>query len=301
VLLVVCPNLAIDRVLEVDNFQPEKVQRSRSILTQPGGKGSNVARVYRQLGGDVALVGFAGRANAEMVRGPLRRLGIHVDLVEAYPGETRTCTIICDRQSRTHPTVVNEETPQIDAGAGAKLLAKVRRWIPRAEAVLTTGSLSTGLPNDLYAQILHDARSREKFTAIDAVGDVLRVGLLARPSFMKPNAEEFFQLTNGSGTSSILTLAPHTALTLGTAGAVLIHEGKCLYALPPRVFDTNPIGAGDAFAAAYLRYLLDRRSPADCLRFAIAAAASDASTLRPGFLDIPKLQSLAVRVESRFL
>jgi 1-phosphofructokinase family hexose kinase len=301
VLLVVCPNLAIDRVLEVDNFQPEKVQRSRSILTQPGGKGSNVARVYRQLGGDVALVGFAGRANAETVRGPLRSLGVHVDLVAAYPGETRTCTIICDRQSRAHPTVVNEETPQIDADAADKLLAKVRRWIPRVEAVLTTGSLSTGLPHDFYAQILHDARTREKLTAIDAAGDVLRVGLQAHPSFMKPNAEEFFQLTNGSGTSKVLTLAPHTALTLGRAGAVLIHEGKCLYAMPPALFDTNPIGAGDAFAAAYLRYLLDRQSPADCLRFAIAAAASDASTLRPGFLDIPKLQSLAVGVESRFL
>ena len=46
---------SLDRILEVDNFQATKVQRSRSVLTQPGGKGSNVARVFRQLGGEVVL------------------------------------------------------------------------------------------------------------------------------------------------------------------------------------------------------------------------------------------------------
>src|SRR6185295_6568760 len=110
VLLVVSPNLAIDRILEVQNFQATKVQRSRSFLSQPGGKGSNVARVYRQLGGDVALVGFVGKANARQVQEPLRRLGIHVDTVTAYAGESRTCTVVCDPLTQSHPTVVNEES-----------------------------------------------------------------------------------------------------------------------------------------------------------------------------------------------
>ena len=39
----------------------------------------------------------------------------------------------------------------------------------------------------------------------------------------------------------------------------------------------------------------------DCLRFAMAAAAADASTLRPGFVDISQVQSLAAQVELRFL
>src|SRR5262249_4388536 len=154
VLLVVCPNLAIDRILQVDNFQATKVQRSRSVLTQPGGKGSNVARVFRQLGGDVVLIGFVGKANARSVREPLRKLGIHTNLVSAFDGESRTCTIVCDLQSQAHPTVINEESPPIEPHAGAKLLAKVERWIPRVNAVLTTGSLSVGLPQDFYARIL---------------------------------------------------------------------------------------------------------------------------------------------------
>ena len=300
-LLVVAPNLAIDRIIQVENFQASKVQRSRSVLTQPGGKGSNVARVFRQLGGDVVLLGFVGRAGAGLMRQQLHRFGIHVDVVTAYSGESRTCTILCHTQAATHPTVINEETPQIESDACDKLLARVRRWIPKVEGVLTTGSLSTGLPDDLYARILDYARMKKKVTAIDATGPVLRAGLLARSAFMKPNQEEFFQLTNGSRSSPVVTLAAHTALTLGKAGAVLVHEGRCAYAQPPQLFDVNPIGAGDAFVAAYLRYLLNRRPAAECLRFAMAAAASDAATLRPGLVDVSQVQSLAARMELRFL
>ena len=300
-LLVVAPNLAIDRIIQVENFQANKVQRSRSVLTQPGGKGSNVARVFRQLGGDVVLLGFVGRASAAFMRRQLQCFGIHVDVISAYSGESRTCTILCDTQAASHPTVINEETPQIESDACDKLFARVRRWISKVDGVVTTGSLSTGLPDDLYARILDYARMKKKVTAIDATGPVLRAGLLARPAFMKPNQEEFFQLTNGSRTSRVVTLATHTALTLGKAGAVLVHEGRCGYAQPPELFAVNPIGAGDAFVAAYLRYLPNRRPAAECLRFAMAAAASDAATLRPGSVDVSQVQSLAARVELRFL
>jgi 1-phosphofructokinase family hexose kinase len=299
-LLVVCPNLAIDRILEVDNFQSNRVQRSRSVSTQAGGKGSNVARVFRQLGGDVVLVGFVGAANGEVIREPLRRLGIHVDFVTAYEGESRTCTIVCDSRSKSHPTVINEESPAIDKGAAAKLLAKIGRWIPRVDAVLTTGSLSTGLPEHFYADILDHARSRGKVTAIDAAGTVLRNALLAHPTFIKPNAEEFSEVTRGTTASSVLMLAPHTALTFGRTGAVIIRDEKCLYAAPPRIFDINPIGTGDSFAAGYLKKLLERQPVENCLRSAVAAAACDAATLRPGFIQIAQYRSLSSQVELRF-
>jgi len=299
-LLVVCPNLAVDRILSIDDFQPAKVQRCRSVITQPGGKGSNVARVFRQLGGEVVLAGFVGRANAEHIVEPLRAAGIRVHAVTAFSGESRTCTIVCDSRSTAHPTVINEESPTIEPGSAAKLEAGIRKWLPRVDGVIATGSLSTGLPSDFYACILHEARRRRKITGIDAAGDVLRVGLSAHPDFMKPNTEEFFQLVHHTNTRALLELAPHTAITFGKAGAALIHGGKCVYASPPRIFHTNPIGAGDAFAAAYMKYLLDRQPAVECLRIAVAAAASDASTLRPGLLDASDLQALAAEVELRF-
>ena len=288
-LLVVCPNLALDRILQVEHFQAHKVQRTRSVLIQPGGKGANVARVFRQLGGDVVLVGFVGRSNGSSIVTPLRDLGIHVDVITAYEGSSRTCTIICDSQSFSHPTVINEESPEIEPDSGEKLLAKIDKWIPRVDAVLATGSLSRGLPVDFYANILGRARARHRLTAIDAAGPVLRAAMLARPGFMKPNLEEFRQFAGGE---SVSMLAPHTAITLGSAGAAVLHDGNCIYASPPRLGHTNPIGAGDAFVAGYLTCLLDGAPTTTCLQWAMAAAATDVETLRPGFIDYAVFQLL---------
>lgn len=295
-LLVVCPNLAIDRILQVDGLVPGAVQRSRPAVVQPGGKGSNVARVFRQLGGKTVLVGFTGSRNRRLVTGPLRSRGIVVDAIAAYE-ETRMCTIICDRSGASHPTVLNEESPEVEPGALKKLWTKVDRWLGLADAVLTTGSLSTGLPAELYAEILDRARRKGKITAIDATGAALRTGLAARPTFMKPNAAEMRELV---ASSTISLLAEHAAVTFGTAGAVVIHQGRCLYAPPPRISSVNPIGAGDAFVAGYLKSLLEQRSAMDCLRRALAASASDAASLRPGFIDAAAASSLMAKVDLRF-
>src|SRR2546423_9609118 len=136
-LLVVCPNLAIDRILVVDHFEQSKVQRSRSVCIQPGGKGSNVARVYRQLGGEVVLVGFVGRRDGDSITEPLRRMGVHVDAVTGYEAESRTCTIVCDPQAGTHPTVINEESAEIEPGSAQEILNKIEKWSRRGDGVLS--------------------------------------------------------------------------------------------------------------------------------------------------------------------
>lgn len=297
-LLVVCPNLAIDRILQVDHFKATTVQRSKTVFTQPGGKGSNVARVFRQLGGEVALTGFVGRKNGAQIVEPLRRSGIQVDAVAGCEGDSRTCTIICDPSSDAHPTVINEESQEIEPVAAVKILSLVEKWLPRVDAVLTTGSLSRGLPAHFYAEILDRARFRKKLTAIDATGSALSIGLLTRPSFMKPNAQEFLRFT---AESRISFIAEHTAVTFGKAGAALVYNGKCFYSSPPRVYDTNPVGAGDSFTAAYLRVLMGGGSATDCLRTAMAAAACDASTLRPGWVDPRMVKDLRGEVALHFL
>lgn len=281
-LLVVCPNLAVDRILQVPNFEATRVQRSSSVILQPGGKGSNAARVFRQLGGKVILAGFVGKQDGSWIASRLRAKGIIVEAVTAYDAASRTCTIVCDPVSGAHPTVINEESPEIEPGSAQRLIARIERWIPRVDAVLTTGSLPRGLQTDFYAQVLDRARARSKVTAIDAAGQVLREGMAAHPFFMKPNWEEFCQFTDGQMLSM---LAPHSALTFGEAGAALFYDGTCIYGAPPRIERNNPIGAGDAFAAGYLKSLLDGAKPEDCLRSALAAAACDAATLRPGFID----------------
>jgi tagatose 6-phosphate kinase len=242
------------------------------------------------------LAGFVGEQNGRWIIAGLRHSGIHVAAVKGYSGESRTCTIVCDTQSGDHPTVINEESPPVEPGAAAKLLKMVDRWIPRVSAVLATGSLSQGLPADFYAEIVDRARIHGKITAIDASGAALRAGLTARPTFTKPNGDEFEQLTNGSDLSLI---ADHTAVTFGRAGAALIHGGRCLLSRPPRISNINPVGAGDAFTAGYLYKLLRGAAVEECFRSAMAAASADCATARPGDVAGCDIERLSAEVELR--
>src|SRR5207247_1546629 len=192
-LLIVCPNLALDRILEVPNFRASAVQRTATAIVQPGGKGSNAARVFRQLGGDVVLIGFAGRRNSRWITGPLREIGIRVGTVNAYE-DSRTCTIILDPRNKRHPTVINEESPPLEKNAAERLLKIVDELLPRVTAVLASGSLAQGLEPDFYRYVLERARSSGKFTALDATGPALSEGIQARPDFLKINAHEFGEL-----------------------------------------------------------------------------------------------------------
>jgi tagatose 6-phosphate kinase len=304
-LLVVSPNLALDRILEVDGFRSSAVQRSRSVATQPGGKGSNVARVFSQLGGDVVLIGFAGQRNGAWVREPLQSFGIHVEAIEAYEGETRVCTIIRDPLSKDHPTVVNEESREVEDQAIEIMRRKFDLWLGRANAVLVTGSLSRGLPEDFYAPMIREALSRNIFTAIDATGSAMRHGFREKPSLAKANADEMATAIGQIGrqprevakairklSEDLPALPAQVIVTLGEGGAVLVTRNDVWHAKPPRISFANPIGAGDSFAAGYLKAIMDGNSLEDALRFATAVAASDVITPQPGFIDPLAIPSL---------
>jgi 1-phosphofructokinase family hexose kinase len=301
-LLVVCPNLALDRILEVDGFRPATVQRSRAAFSQPGGKGANVARVFRQLGGDVVLTGFVGRSDPWCIVQPLSALAIQVDVIEAYPGESRRCTIILDAHGFMHPTVINEESPEIDDGSADRLMERFERNRPSVQAVLVTGSLSRGLPPDFYRKIIERSKSESVFTCIDATGPVLRHGLDAMPDLVKTNAGELSSVLGKLGEApqeiarSLIRrrneLPAQTVVTLGEAGALLLDGEEVYHATSPRISHVNPIGAGDAFAAGYIKAHFDGKTPPQALAFATAAAASDAATAEPGLILSSELATL---------
>src|SRR5712671_861529 len=305
-LLIVCPNLAIDRILEVPDFRASVVQRCAAAIEQPGGKGSNAARVYRQLGGSVVLIGFVGRNNSKSITDPLKESGIQVETVEAYDN-SRTCTIVLDPTGKSHPTVVNEESQILEDNASERLLQIADKWIPLVDAVFVTGSLSQGLAHDYYRYLLERARSLGKFTGLDAAGPALAEGINARPGFLKLNAQEFGELAGVSvpNTRHVIDYlrnsgsepAHHTAVTFGGAGAILSVNGQFWEAAPPEVFDTNPIGSGDSFAAAYLYEFMRSGEVEQAFRCALAAGAVDAGSVRPGVVNAEDVLSLAKTVQ----
>ena len=300
-LLVVSPNLAVDRILEVDGFRPGEVQRTVNVISQPGGKGSNFARVFEQLGGEVVLVGFVGRRNADWITSELEAKGVHVEAIVAYDGETRHCTTICDTSSTQHPTVINEESPQIDPSALHSIERTVDQYIAKAQVLLVTGSLPRGLAVEFYRRMIERVRGKQLLTAIDATGDVMKEALRARPTLAKANLSEMESALDSLGSDPAqiaaalqhrLELPSQTIVTLGEAGAILSMDGQSWHCAPPMISRVNPIGAGDAFLAGFLKAQMDGDSPVDALKFATAVAASDAATIEPGWITPREITSL---------
>ena len=231
------------------------------------------------------MTGFVGRDCSARIAESLNKSDIQFDAVEAFP-ETRVCTLILD--GKNHPTVINEESMDVDSHAAELLLNVVDKWMPRAAAVLGTGSLSRGLSNDFFRYVLERARSVGKFTALDTTGPALAEGVQAKPGFLKLNAPEFAQF---SGVSSPRTesvrdylrkfgsdLAHHTAITFGEVGAIctsMVNCGRLLLRrfsrpirsvqvmrLPPDIFTSfwRAVMRNVHFAAAW------RRAPAMRIR-----------------------------------
>jgi tagatose 6-phosphate kinase len=306
-LLVVGLNLAIDRILQLPKLEFHEVQRTDSIISQPGGKGSNVARVFRQLGGDVTLVGCVGRGNPESICNPLQSMGVRVEAVPAYDGGPRICTVIVERGSDQHPTVINEESPLVEPLTLNALESKIEGLLPGVDFLLVTGSMPRGLPSDFHARIIRKARELGVPAAVDATGDVLRSAIEAAPTLVKVNLTEMRTALGPLGTDWLTIaagirnnhhrVASQTIVTLGEQGAVLLTSEGTWQVSPPRVSRVNPIGAGDAFAAGYLMSLMSGGSPEVALAFAAAVAASDAATAEPGLIvpaEIPELMAKTV-------
>src|SRR2546429_457938 len=62
--------------------------------------------------------------------------------------------------------------------------------LPGVEAVVLSGSLPPGLPDDYYALLMQRAREAGVPSILDTSGDALRLGIAARPLLVKPNATE---------------------------------------------------------------------------------------------------------------
>lgn len=303
-ILILCPNLCLDRIVVVRDFAAGRIHRAEARSELASGKGLNVARVARVLGAPVTVIGVIG--TDENGRAILRGAHAHGIIMRAVRvrGPSRVCTLIID-PGKTE-TVVNEPGPARGAGVEAKLLSVLRAGLRRARVLVLAGSLPAVLPEDFYARAIRLARAAGVRTVLDAAGVPLRRGLAARPDFVKVNRAELSDAVGGGVDSegavfaAAKTLQAQTGgqvlVTLGEAGAALITSDGRWHLRPPAVTRVSAIGAGDSLTAGLVVGLLRGQSVLDAARAGVAAAACDVTTLLPGTIDAAQTRALSSRV-----
>jgi 1-phosphofructokinase family hexose kinase len=313
VTLVICPNLAVDRMLAAAAVRPGGMSRCRELRTQAGGKGANVARATRALGGEAVLTGFVAGRVGRLIAELAREEGLKLGAVESA-GEARASTVVLGDDGSV--TRLYEEGPHISADDERALVELVggHAAAPGEWAVIT-GAAPPGVTPGFYARLLRAARAGGYRVLVDATGEQLAGALDGRPDLVKVNLAEACTAVGepeaqcddeqaagrdrlvAEGVALAQRLcdagAAGAVLTLGAAGAAGVLEGAAWQVATPAVHAVNPVGSGDCFAAALTLALQRGDDTAAALRLAAAAGGANATSPYNGDVDPALAHELA--------
>jgi tagatose 6-phosphate kinase len=283
-ILTVTLNTSVDTTLTMSSaFMIGETNRVDDVLKLPGGKGLNVARVLHTLGVPVHVTGLAGGPAGEFIRVGLAEAGIASTFLP-ITGASRTCTAVVERDSH-RVTEIYEPGPTITDTEAQAFLDLYETLLPGALAVVLSGSLPPGLPDDYYALLLNRAHAAGVSCILDTSDGPLRLGIPARPLLVKPNAAEAKQFFGREvhrvedavcvGQSMRKQGAQMVAITRGGEGAVLVTEMGTWLAGLQVSSPLSGVGSGDAFVAGFSAGLLRAVKAGEATSISEAARVAD--------------------------
>lgn len=298
-IVTLTANPSIDKTVMLDDeLVRGKVHRTLATLSDPGGKGVNVARVLTASG--VQAMAVLPAQQADPLLDALSDRGIRYCAVPT--GQLARTNITVSEPSGT-TTKFNEPGGSLTAATTRELFDAVIDLGRDCSWVVLSGSLPPGVPVGWYGDIVRALRATSCKVAVDT-SDAPLLALASMfpecaPNLIKPNSEELAQLTGtdadaleraasaGDPTATVeaslilLSRGVGAVLaTLGSAGAVLVDGTGAWFAEPPPIDAISTVGAGDSSLAGYILADIERCSPADRIRRAVAYGT--AATALPG-------------------
>lgn len=275
-------NPSIDHHLVIDELVKDDAIRARETRRDPGGKGINVSRAVRELGGATTAFGVAGGCAGYMLKSLMAEKGITFEAVE-LPRESRINVIITDRSDRTQ-TRISAAGPWMSLAEVDLLVERVLRHKPAPAWWVLGGHLPPGAPNDLYVRLIRELQGSGAKCLLDADDEVLKLGVQASPFLIKPNEYEIERLVGRSlpDEPALLQAAreivargvPVVAATLGRKGALVVTAERAYRASAPAVEVRSKVGAGDSFLAGCVLSLSQGKPLEEALRLAMAAGTA---------------------------
>ncbi|MGC8777212.1 MAG: 1-phosphofructokinase family hexose kinase [Candidatus Caldatribacteriaceae bacterium] len=187
-IYIVCPNPALDRMLIMGHLELDEVNRAESVHEVAAGKGINVARAIKSVGGKSKLLLFLGGFTGKKIVQRLCEEALEFEAWEAF-GETRITTVLHEKDQKRH-TVLNEPGPLVTLAQAVKLRRFLEEKLQDGDYLILSGSLPPGLRVDFYAELITLARQKSTRSVVDSSGESLRRALKFSPFMVKPNVRE---------------------------------------------------------------------------------------------------------------
>ncbi len=275
-------NPALDYILELDKLEVGKIQKSKSELILPGGKGINVSIVLTNLEiGNVALGYKAGFVGEEIER-LLRNMKVETDFIKIENSNSR----INVKVSANEETAINANGPEITEDKVSELLEKLKN-LNENDFLVLSGSIPKSLKDDIYEKICSTVRTKNVKIVVDATKNLLVQSLKYNPFLIKPNNEELGEIFGVDihtkedacvyGRKLKEMGAKNVLVSMGKIGAVLIDENNNEYFVKsPEGKRVNTVGSGDSMVAGFIAGYIKFNDYEKALKMGVSAGTASA-------------------------
>jgi tagatose 6-phosphate kinase len=293
-ILTVTMNPSVDIAYKLDKLVLDDINRCDGVFKTAGGKGLNVTRVIKLLGGDVTATGVIGGAAGDFIKNRLNAMGIKNDFLQTDK-ESRNCIAVLHEGMQTE---ILESGPVLSMDEEQAFLVKFKSLLKGVSLVTISGSLPRGLDADYYAKLIEIADEYNIPVLLDSSGASLKAALegKVKPFLIKPNRTELAQLEGRPSENyedlkktlegGLYKGVRWVVISMGSKGAFVKHLGKYYSAQIPEVEVVSPVGSGDSTVAGLAHAISKGLPPEEIIKTAMTAGILNAMQAKTGFIDM---------------
>lgn len=275
-------NPSLDYIVSVDDFKLGLTNRTSSELILPGGKGTNISTVLKNLGLESTALGFvAGFTGNEIVK-RLNDMGIKSDFISIENGISR----INLKLKSIDGTEINGAGPDISEEKVNELRDKLNQ-LKEGDVLVLAGSIPSSMSDNIYRDIMADLKDRGVMIVVDATKDLLLNVLEYHPFLIKPNNHELGEIFDVKLTTREEVIpygrklqekgARNVLVSMAGEGAVLIAEdGQVFDAPAPKGKLINGVGAGDSMVAGFVAGWIEKQDYEYAFHMGVASGSASA-------------------------
>ena len=275
-------NPSLDYIVSVDDFKLGLTNRTSSELILPGGKGTIVSTVLKNLGFESTALGFvAGFTGNEIVK-RLNDMGIKSDFISIENGISR----INLKLKSIDGTEINGAGPDISEEKVNELMDKLNQ-LKEGDVLVLAGSIPSSMSDNIYRDIMADLKDRGVMIVVDATKDLLLNVLEYHPFLIKPNNHELGEIFDVKLTTREEVIpygrklqekgARNVLVSMAGEGAVLIAEdGQVFDAPAPKGKLINGVGAGDSMVAGFVAGWIEKQDYEYAFHMGVASGSASA-------------------------
>lgn len=264
-IITVTMNPAIDKTVDLVHFEHGSLNRLTNVIIDAGGKGINVSKTIKELGGETITTGFIGGSGGVLIEKVLKEQGIKSDFVQVS-GETRTNLKVVEQNGFV--TELNEPGPVLKQEEIDLLTEKLLGYAGADTLFVIAGSIPNGVDKNIYKELIIKLKEKGAKVFLDADGDLFVNSLEAKPDIIKPNRselEEYFSMDYRANEEELIKMGNKlldkgigmVAISLGQMGALFLSKDQSIRCPGLKVEAHSTVGAGDAMVAA-LSYSIDK-------------------------------------------